>query len=176
MFRGTSQTQDAVAFRRWFFKLSELRFLVSDNIPFMDVTATATRRTEETIISVLRLGKFIEVSESPNRPISYLLVRPSSCQGLPQGLLFTKLDSLKDNLNTCILNSFPFRLSFLASLIVRLAENTVRKCTQHQGNRMPVCFIPLSLHIRLWEIHERSQSRRLTWHMVNKHNVKNLHE
>ena len=98
MFRATSQTQDAVAFRGWFFKLSELRFLVSDNIPFMAVTATATRRTEETIISVLRLGKFIEVFESPNRPISYLLVRPSSCQGLPQRLLFTKLDSLKDNL------------------------------------------------------------------------------
>ena len=51
MFRGTSKTQDAVAFRRWFFKLTELRFLVSDNIPFMAVTATATRRTKETTIS-----------------------------------------------------------------------------------------------------------------------------
>ena len=46
MLRGTSNTQDAVAFRPWFFKLSELRSLVPDNIPFTAVTATATRRTK----------------------------------------------------------------------------------------------------------------------------------
>ena len=33
----------------------------------MAVTATATRQTKETITSVLRFGKFVEVSESPNK-------------------------------------------------------------------------------------------------------------
>ena len=67
MYRGTSKSQDAVAFRRWFFKLSELRSLVRNNIPFMAVTATATRKTKDTIISVLQLGTFVEVSQSPNK-------------------------------------------------------------------------------------------------------------
>ena len=67
MYRGTSKSQDAVAFRRWFFKLSELQSLVHNNIPFMAVTATATRKTKDTIISGLRLGKFVEVSQSPNK-------------------------------------------------------------------------------------------------------------
>ena len=56
-----------MAFRRWFFKLSEIQSLVSKNVPFMAVTATATRKTKETIITVLRLSKFVEVSESPNK-------------------------------------------------------------------------------------------------------------
>ena len=56
-----------MAFRRWFYKLSELRSLVPNKIPFMAVTATATRQTKETITSVLRFGKFVEVSESPNK-------------------------------------------------------------------------------------------------------------
>ena len=67
VYRGTSKSQEAVAFRRWFFKLSEIRSLVSKNVPFMAVTATATRKTKETIITVLRLSKFVEVSESPNK-------------------------------------------------------------------------------------------------------------
>lgn len=33
-----------MAFRRWFYKLSELRSLVPNKIPFMAVTATATRQ------------------------------------------------------------------------------------------------------------------------------------
>ena len=38
----------------------------------MAVTATATSKTKDTIISVLRLGKFVQVSENPNKPnISY---------------------------------------------------------------------------------------------------------
>ena len=45
-----------MAFRRWFYKLSELRSLVPNKIPFM-----------ETITSVLRFGNFVEVSESPNK-------------------------------------------------------------------------------------------------------------
>ena len=69
MYRGTSKSQDAIAFRRWcFFKLSELRSFVRNNIPLMAVTATATRKTKVTIISVLRLGKFVEVSQSANKP------------------------------------------------------------------------------------------------------------
>ena len=42
--------------------------MVPKNIPFMAVTATATRKTKDTITSVLRLGKFVQVSESPNKP------------------------------------------------------------------------------------------------------------
>ena len=56
-----------MAFRRWFYKLSELRSLVPNKIPFMAVTATATRQTKEAITSVLRFGKFVEVPESPNK-------------------------------------------------------------------------------------------------------------
>ena len=33
----------------------------------MAVTATSTRKTKDTIISVLRLEKFVQVSESPNK-------------------------------------------------------------------------------------------------------------
>ena len=67
-YRGTSKSKEAMAFRRWFYKLSELRSLVQSKIPFMAVTATASRQTKETIISVLRFGNFVEVSESPNKP------------------------------------------------------------------------------------------------------------
>ena len=66
-YRGTSKSKEAMAFRRWFYKLSELRSLVPNKIPFMAVTATATRQTKEKITSVLRFGKFVEVSESPNK-------------------------------------------------------------------------------------------------------------
>ena len=65
--RGTSKSKEAMAFRRWFYKLSELRSLVPNKIPFMAVTATATRQTKETITSVLRFGNFVEVAESPNK-------------------------------------------------------------------------------------------------------------
>jgi len=41
---------------------------VRNNIPFMAVTATTTRKPKDTIISVLRLGKFVEVSQSANKP------------------------------------------------------------------------------------------------------------
>ena len=33
----------------------------------MAVTATASKQTKETLISVLRFGNFVEVSESPNK-------------------------------------------------------------------------------------------------------------
>ena len=56
-----------MAFRRWFYKLSELRSLVPNKIPFMAVTAIAARQTKETITSVIRFGHFVEVSESPNK-------------------------------------------------------------------------------------------------------------
>lgn len=70
--RGTSTSQDVVAFRRWFYKLSELRSLVSNKVPFMAVTATATKKTKETIVTVLRVSNFVEVSETPNKVnISY---------------------------------------------------------------------------------------------------------
>lgn len=65
--RGTSKSKEAMAFRRWFYKLSELRSLVPNKIPFMAVTATATRQTKDIITSVLRFGNFEEVSESPNK-------------------------------------------------------------------------------------------------------------
>ena len=42
--------------------------MVPKNIPFMAVTATATRKTKDTITSVLGLGKFVQVSESPSKP------------------------------------------------------------------------------------------------------------
>ena len=67
-YRGTSKSKEAMAFRRWFYKLSEVRSLVQNKIPFMAVTATASRETKETITSVLRFGNFVEVSESPNNP------------------------------------------------------------------------------------------------------------
>ena len=53
-YRGTSKSKEAMAFRRWFYKLSELRSLVQNKIPFMTVTATASKQTKETITSVLR--------------------------------------------------------------------------------------------------------------------------
>ena len=69
VYRVTSKSHEAVGFRRWFFKLSEIWSLVSKNVPFMAVTATATRKTKETIITVhvLRFSKFVEVSESQNK-------------------------------------------------------------------------------------------------------------
>ena len=67
-YRGTSKSKEAMAFRRWFYKLSELRSLVQNKIPFMAVTATASTQTKETITSVLRFGNFVEVSQSPNKP------------------------------------------------------------------------------------------------------------
>lgn len=66
--RGTSKSNEAMAFRRWFYKLSELWSLVQGKIPFMVVTATASRQTKETITSVLRFGNFVDVSESRNKP------------------------------------------------------------------------------------------------------------
>ena len=72
VYRETSISQDAVVFRRWFYKLSELRSLVSNKVPFMAATATATKKTKETIVTVLRLSNFVEVSETPNKVnISY---------------------------------------------------------------------------------------------------------
>ena len=65
--RGTSKSKEEMAFRRWFYKLTELRSLVPDKIPFMAVTATATRQTKDIITSVLRFANFEEVSESPNK-------------------------------------------------------------------------------------------------------------
>ena len=35
MYRGTSKTRDAVELRPWFFKVSEMRSLLSDDIPSM---------------------------------------------------------------------------------------------------------------------------------------------
>ena len=67
-FRGTSKSQSAVAFRRWFYKLSELRSLVNKEVPFMAVTATATQKTKDTIVTVLRLQDFVDVTQSPNKP------------------------------------------------------------------------------------------------------------
>ena len=54
----------------WFFKLpvSGLGSLVRNNIPFMAVTATATRKRKDTNIPALWLKKFVEVSESLNKP------------------------------------------------------------------------------------------------------------
>ena len=57
-----------MAFRRWFYKLSELRSLAQNKIPFMAVTAAASKQTKETITSALHFGNFVEVSESPNKP------------------------------------------------------------------------------------------------------------
>lgn len=67
-FRGMFNSKEAMAFRRWFYKLSNLRSLVQNKIPFMAVTATASRQTKETIPPVLRFGNFVEVSERPNKP------------------------------------------------------------------------------------------------------------
>lgn len=74
-YRGTSKSKEAMAFRRWFYKLSKLRSLVRNKIPFMAVTATASRQTKETITSVLRFGNFVEVSESPNKSIICYIIQ-----------------------------------------------------------------------------------------------------
>ena len=44
-------------------------------------------------------------------------------------------------LNTWVLNSFPYRLSFLASLIVRLAEKT-GNARNTKGAELPVASYP----------------------------------
>ena len=70
--RGTSTSKEAVAFRRWFYKLSELRSLVTKKTPFMAVTATATKTTRGIICEVLRLDNYVNISQSPNKEnISY---------------------------------------------------------------------------------------------------------
>lgn len=56
-----------MAFRRWFFKLSELRSLVTKNTVFMAVTATATQKTRYIICNVLRLQDFVDIFQSPNK-------------------------------------------------------------------------------------------------------------
>ena len=65
--RGTSKSQTAVAFRRWFYKLSELRSLVTKKTTFIAVTATATRKTRDIICNVLRLDDFVDITQSPNK-------------------------------------------------------------------------------------------------------------
>lgn len=64
---GTTNSQTNVAFRKWFFRLSELRSLTK--APVMALTATATKSTRETIYNVLRfdVSSCSYFGDSPNK-------------------------------------------------------------------------------------------------------------
>ena len=63
-------------FRTAYASLGELRSIVSSNVCFMALTATATRATFEIIIERLSLNNPVVVGISPNRPNIFLSVAP----------------------------------------------------------------------------------------------------
>lgn len=66
MYRGTSQDNKMAAFRESYSKLYELRSL-APNVPVVALTATATKLTRDTILSLLNMGNAVEIRESPNK-------------------------------------------------------------------------------------------------------------
>lgn len=66
MCRGTSQDNKMAAFRECYSKLYELRSL-APNVPMVALTATATKLTRDTILSLLNMENVVEIKESPNK-------------------------------------------------------------------------------------------------------------
>ena len=68
MCRGTSQDNKLAAFRECYSKLYELRSL-APNVPMVTLTATATatKLTRDTILSLLNMENVVEIKESPNK-------------------------------------------------------------------------------------------------------------
>ena len=66
MCRGTSQDKKMAAFRESYSRLYELRSLAT-NVPMVALTATATKLTKDTILSLLSMDNAVEIRESPNK-------------------------------------------------------------------------------------------------------------
>ena len=56
-----------MAFRKWYSSLSELRSLIPSGLPFIALTATASKKTKKEIWKVLECASPYEVVESPDR-------------------------------------------------------------------------------------------------------------
>ena len=68
----SSNNKKKTAFRVWYSKLNELKSLIGCDIPFLALTATATKKTKQKIFDSLEINNPYEISEDPNRPnISY---------------------------------------------------------------------------------------------------------
>lgn len=65
--RGQTGNAGNVAFRKWYSFLNELRSLVSNGLPFMALTATASKHTKREIFRVLEFTTPHEIVESPDR-------------------------------------------------------------------------------------------------------------
>ena len=65
--RGRTGNAGNVAFRKWYSFLNELRSLVSNGLPFMALTATASKHTKREIFRVLEFTTPHEIVESPDR-------------------------------------------------------------------------------------------------------------
>ena len=64
---GTSgSNKDRSAFRRWYSRLNEIRSIVTE-VPFVALTATATKKSKERIFELLEFESPKEISESPNK-------------------------------------------------------------------------------------------------------------
>lgn len=62
----SNSNHERLAFRKWYSQLNELRSL-TDGVPFMALTATATTSTKKKIFSLLEMKKPYEVVTSPDR-------------------------------------------------------------------------------------------------------------
>ena len=65
--RGQTGNAGNVAFRKWYSFLNELRSLVSNGLPFMALTATASKHTKREIFRVVEFTTPHEIVESPDR-------------------------------------------------------------------------------------------------------------
>ena len=65
--RGLSANKGRVTFRQWYSCLKELRSLVPSGLPFLALTATASKTTKKDIFEVLEFKSPCEVVESPDR-------------------------------------------------------------------------------------------------------------
>ena len=71
--RGTSEDNKMAAFCKYYGHLHELRSL-APNARMIVSTATATKLTKATIMSVLLMQKPFEIKESPNKPnVTYVV-------------------------------------------------------------------------------------------------------
>ena len=59
--RGQTGNAGNVAFRKWYSFLNELRSLVSNGLPFMALTATASKHTKREIFRVLEFTTLMKL-------------------------------------------------------------------------------------------------------------------
>ena len=70
-----------MAFRKWYSSLSELRSLIQSGLPFIALTATASKKTKKEIWKVLEFTSPYEVVGSPDRQnIAYVSQHIQSAQ------------------------------------------------------------------------------------------------